>query len=168
MSVGEIGTVSEQRSAVRETVFSESLWESQMGYARGVRVGNQVYIAGTVASDGEGNAQGEDAYTQTDFIIRKIQRALKELGADLHGFAVKRVKPSGPPGASGSSVAIAFKSAPAQNAWSPAPVSTSTRVSSSAQNASKWPSSAAAVAPSIALRRSGRSIVSSAAAPRRS
>ncbi|OEU88206.1 hypothetical protein DB35_17625 [Streptomyces abyssalis] len=84
MSVGEIQTVSEQRSAARETTFSESLWESQMGYARGVRVGNHVYIAGTVASDGEGRAQGEDAYAQTDFIIRKIQRALKELGADLH------------------------------------------------------------------------------------
>ena len=44
----------------------------------------------------------------------------------------RRVKPSGPPGASASSVSIAFRSAPAQNASSPAPVSTSTRASSSA------------------------------------
>ena len=73
-----------------------------------------------------------------------------------------------PPGASGSSVSIALRSAPAQNACSPAPVSTSTRAPSSERNASKPSSSAAAVGPSTALRRSGRSIVSSAAAPRRS
>jgi enamine deaminase RidA (YjgF/YER057c/UK114 family) len=54
-----------------------------MGYSRGVRVGNQVFIAGTAATDGEDRIQGSDAYSQTDFIIRKIQRALQELGADL-------------------------------------------------------------------------------------
>ncbi|WP_367042182.1 RidA family protein [Streptomyces sp. Je 1-332] len=71
------------RAAERETVWSSSVWEPQMGYARGVRVGNQVFIAGTVAADGEGNPQGEDAYAQSDFIIRKIQGALRDLGSDL-------------------------------------------------------------------------------------
>ncbi|MEV0323223.1 RidA family protein [Streptomyces sp. NPDC050658] len=64
-------------------VFSESIWETQMGYARGVRRGNQIFIAGTVAADGKGEAQGDDAYDQTVFIIRKIQRSLRELGAEL-------------------------------------------------------------------------------------
>lgn len=67
----------------RETVFSSSLWEPQMGYSRGVRVGNQVFVAGTVASDGSGNPQGDDAYQQTVFIIQKIRSALRDLGADL-------------------------------------------------------------------------------------
>lgn len=84
MSVQEVRAVSERRAVARETVYSDSLWESQMGYARGVRAGNHVYIAGTVASDGQGKAQGKDAYEQTDFIIRKIRRALNQLGADLH------------------------------------------------------------------------------------
>lgn len=70
-------------SVKRDTVFSDSPWEPQMGYARGVRVGNQVFIAGTVASDGDGNPRGSDAYGQTEFIIQKIQGALQDLGADL-------------------------------------------------------------------------------------
>lgn len=78
------GTPARQAADVkRKTVFSSSLWEPQMGYARGVRIGNQVFIAGTVASDGEGNPQGDDAFSQTDFIIQKIQSALRDLGAEL-------------------------------------------------------------------------------------
>ncbi|MCL6298910.1 RidA family protein [Streptomyces kronopolitis] len=84
MTTSEQGSILTANSATkRETVFSSSLWEPQMGYARGVRVGNQIFVAGTVASDGEGRAQGDDAYQQTDFIIRKIQGALQDLGGDL-------------------------------------------------------------------------------------
>jgi len=87
----EVMTISEKtpirpewNSAKRETVFSDAKWEPQMGYARGVRVGDHVFIAGTVASDAEGNPQGDDAYHQTEFVIQKIQRALRDLGADLN------------------------------------------------------------------------------------
>ncbi|MEJ8647137.1 RidA family protein [Streptomyces sp. MS1.AVA.3] len=79
----QVSTPAANSTTKRETVFSSSLWEPQMGYARGVRVGNQIFVAGTVASDGEGRAQGDDAYQQTDFIIRKIQGALHDLGGDL-------------------------------------------------------------------------------------
>lgn len=64
-------------------VSSPSTWEPRLGYSRGVRVGNLVFIAGTAATDGDDGVQGSDAYAQTDFIIRKIQSALRELGADL-------------------------------------------------------------------------------------
>ena len=67
----------------RSTVFSPSKWENQIGYARGVRVNNLVMIAGTVAADGSGAAQGAGAYDQTVFILRKIEKALNELGATL-------------------------------------------------------------------------------------
>jgi enamine deaminase RidA (YjgF/YER057c/UK114 family) len=67
----------------RQMVFSPSIWEPQMGYSRGVRVGNQVFIAGTVAADGNGLVQGLDAYSQTEFIIRKIQASLHALEAEL-------------------------------------------------------------------------------------
>lgn len=67
----------------RRTVSSPSRWEPRLGYSRGVRVGNQIFIAGTAATDGEDQVQGADAYSQTVFIITKIQRALRELGADL-------------------------------------------------------------------------------------
>lgn len=69
--------------AARQVVSSPSTWEPKLGYSRGVRVGNQIFIAGTAATDGEDRVHGEDAYTQTEFIIRKIQSALRELGAGL-------------------------------------------------------------------------------------
>ena len=53
------------------------------------------------------------------------------------GFdGVRRVKPNGPASAfsRGPKVSIALRSAPAQKATSPAPVTTSTRASSSASN----------------------------------
>ena len=87
------------------------------------------------------------------------------------GFvAIRRVKPSGPPDAArrGPRVSIAFRSAPAQNETPPAPVRMSTRASSSASKRSYPSASRSAVGPSMALRRSGRSMVSTAAAPRRS
>jgi enamine deaminase RidA (YjgF/YER057c/UK114 family) len=76
-------TIQKDTSSGRQTVFSPSTWEPRLGYSRGIRIGNQIFIAGTAAIDGEDRIQGADAYAQTDFIIRKIQQALRELGADL-------------------------------------------------------------------------------------
>src|SRR5262245_46345863 len=69
--------------ANRAAVFSASVWEPQMGYARAVRVGSLIFVAGTVAADGQGNTVGRTAGEQTDFVIRKIRAALRELGGDL-------------------------------------------------------------------------------------
>ncbi|MEW9547899.1 Rid family hydrolase [Nonomuraea sp. NPDC050783] len=67
----------------REVIFSPSPWEPQMGYSRGVRMGDLVFIAGTVAADGAGNAQGNDAREQTRYVIEKIRTSLRRLGAEL-------------------------------------------------------------------------------------
>jgi enamine deaminase RidA (YjgF/YER057c/UK114 family) len=69
--------------AFRQTVSSPSSWEPRLGYSRGLRVGNQIFIAGTAATDGEDRVRGADAYSQTEFIIEKIQAALRELGGEL-------------------------------------------------------------------------------------
>ncbi len=67
----------------RSAVSTPLRWESQMGYARGVRVGSWIFIAGTVAANDRGVAIGDTIAEQTDFIIRKICAALRELGGDL-------------------------------------------------------------------------------------
>ena len=59
-------------------------WESSVGYSRAVRVGNQVFVAGTTASDENGRTVFVgDAYEQTRFILKKITAALNEVGADV-------------------------------------------------------------------------------------
>ena len=68
----------------REVFSSGSPWEPVVGYARAVRVGAAVWIAGTTASDAEGNVIGEgDPYAQTKYALAKIERALTEAGAAM-------------------------------------------------------------------------------------
>ncbi len=89
--------------------------------------------------------------------------------AAITGFDSRsRVGPIGP-SPSGSvrlrrSVATAVRSAPAQNV-PPAPCRTATAAPSSASNARNASASAAAVGPSTALRRSGRSMVTVVTTP---
>jgi isochorismate pyruvate lyase len=64
--------------------FSGAPWESKIGYCRALRAGNHIYVTGTasVADEGGVFAPG-DAYAQTLRCIEIIERALKELDADL-------------------------------------------------------------------------------------
>ena len=66
----------------RQRVSSGTPWEAKVGYCRAIRVGNLVYVAGTTASDEQGNviAPG-DVYAQTAYVLQKIGRALQEVGA---------------------------------------------------------------------------------------
>lgn len=68
----------------RQNIPSGAPWESKVGYSRAVRVGNLVFVAGTLASDerGEVHAPG-DPRAQTVYILRKIERALQQAGATL-------------------------------------------------------------------------------------
>lgn len=67
----------------RQNVSSGTPWERIVGYSRAVRIGNQVYVSGTTASDEQGNVIGDDVYTQTQYALQKIERALKEVGASM-------------------------------------------------------------------------------------
>ncbi len=68
----------------RINISSGAKWESIVGYSRAVRIGNTVEVTGTVATDAEGNLVGKgDAYSQTKFIIQKIEGVLKQAGASL-------------------------------------------------------------------------------------
>jgi len=70
--------------STRKRVSSGVKWEDIVAYSRAVRVGNIIEVAGTTAVNSEGKFIGEgDAYEQTLFIIRKAEKALNELGADL-------------------------------------------------------------------------------------
>ena len=66
----------------RTTVSSGAPWEDIVGYSRAVRIGNQIFVTGTIAvgDDGEIAAQG-DAAAQTKRALEIIGQALEKLGA---------------------------------------------------------------------------------------
>ena len=67
----------------RQNISSGAPWEKTVGYSRAVRVNNLVMVAGTVASDAEGRVQGKDSYDQCRYIFEKVERALREAGAEF-------------------------------------------------------------------------------------
>lgn len=70
--------------AERIRVSSGTPWEAQVGYSRAIRVGNMVWVAGTTASNEQGELVGRgDPYAQTKYILEKIERALKQAGARM-------------------------------------------------------------------------------------
>ncbi len=78
--------------STRKRVSSGVKWEDIVAYSRAVRVGNIIEIAGTTAVNDQGQFVGEgDPYEQTIFIIKKAEKALNELGADLSNVVRTRI-----------------------------------------------------------------------------
>ncbi|MGD2156688.1 MAG: RidA family protein [Anaerolineales bacterium] len=67
-----------------QRVFSGAPWEPIIGYCRALRVGDHIYVTGTAPVDDEGKCYAPgDAYAQTVRCLEIIQRALRDLDADL-------------------------------------------------------------------------------------
>jgi enamine deaminase RidA (YjgF/YER057c/UK114 family) len=76
----------------RQKYSSGMKWERIVGYSRAVRVGNRIYVAGTTATDENGDVVGVgDAYAQTVQTIKNIERALQALDAGLENVVRTRI-----------------------------------------------------------------------------
>ena len=68
----------------RKNISSGTKWESAVGYSRAVRIGSNVWVAGTTAVDDQGNVVGDsNSEAQAAFIFGKIDRALRQAGATM-------------------------------------------------------------------------------------
>lgn len=76
----------------KQLVSTNTIWEEIAGFSRAVRVGNQIHVSGTTATDPNGNVVGaDDPAAQAHYIIDKIEAAIQQVGGTLNDVYRTRI-----------------------------------------------------------------------------
>ena len=77
--------------AMRDSYQSGTTWEAIGGYTRAVRVNDRILVSCTTATGPDGVVGLNDPVAQANFIIDKIENAIRELGGTLRDVVRTRI-----------------------------------------------------------------------------
>lgn len=75
----------------RQHAFSASPFEAEFGFARAIRVGNRILVAGAGPIEADGSTTPGDAAAQADRCCQLIVKAIEELGGSAADMVRTRI-----------------------------------------------------------------------------